>query len=43
MSLNQIRKAIGQVQQDVFIFTGDVKSNIRLLNENVTIEQVKSK
>ncbi|NLL26775.1 MAG: ABC transporter ATP-binding protein [Erysipelotrichia bacterium] len=41
MSLNQIRKAIGQVQQDVFIFTGDVKSNIRLLNENVTIEQVK--
>ena len=41
MSLNQIRNAIGQVQQDVFIFTGDVKSNIRLLNEDITIEQIK--
>jgi ATP-binding cassette subfamily B multidrug efflux pump len=41
MSLKQIRKAIGQVQQDVFIFTGDVKSNIRLLNEDITIDQIK--
>ncbi len=41
MSLNQIRNAIGQVQQDVFIFNGDVKSNIRLLNEDITIEQIK--
>lgn len=40
MSLKQIRKAIGQVQQDVFIFTGDVKSNIRLLNEEITIDQI---
>ncbi|MGI6510227.1 MAG: ABC transporter ATP-binding protein [Erysipelotrichaceae bacterium] len=40
MSLNQIRNAIGQVQQDVFIFTGDVKSNIRLLNEDITMEQI---
>ncbi len=41
MSLTQIRKAIGLVQQDVFIFTGDVKSNIRLLNENISLEQIK--
>ena len=36
-----MRKAIGQVQQDVFIFTGDVASNIRLLNEEITDEQIK--
>jgi ATP-binding cassette subfamily B multidrug efflux pump len=41
MSLKQIRNAIGQVQQDVFIFSGDVKSNIRLLNKDITIEQIK--
>ncbi len=41
MSLKQIRNAIGQVQQDVFIFTGDVKSNIRLLNEDITMDQIK--
>ena len=32
----------GQVQQDVFIFTGDVASNIRLLNEEITDEQIKN-
>lgn len=36
-----LRAAIGQVQQDVFIFTGDIKSNISLGNENITIEDVK--
>lgn len=36
----QIRKAIGQVQQDVFIFTGTIRSNIRLLDEGMTDEQV---
>ena len=30
-----------QVQQDVFIFTGDIKSNISLDNENISIEDVK--
>lgn len=35
-----LRSAIGQVQQDVFIFTGDVKSNISLRNENITIDKV---
>ncbi len=42
LSIHEIRKAIGQVQQDVFIFTGDVASNIRLLNEEITDEQIKS-
>ena len=36
MSREQIRSAIGQVQQDVFIFTGDVKHNIRLRDESIT-------
>ncbi len=41
LSTKQIRKAIGQVQQDVFVFTGDIKSNIRLMNDEITDEQVK--
>ncbi len=36
MSREQIRAAIGQVQQDVFIFTGDIKRNIRLRDEEIT-------
>ncbi len=36
-----LRGAIGQVQQDVFIFTGDIKSNISLRNEDISIEDVK--
>ena len=36
-----LRGAIGQVQQDVFIFTGDIKSNISLNNENISIEEIK--
>ncbi len=36
LSREQIRRAIGQVQQDVFIFTGDVKSNIRLRDESIS-------
>lgn len=34
-----LRKAIGQVQQDVFIFTGDVMSNIRLKSDNITEDE----
>ncbi len=41
MSTDELRSAIGQVQQDVFVFTGDVKSNIRLKNEEITDEAVK--
>lgn len=36
-----LRGAIGQVQQDVFIFTGDIKSNISLNNEAISIEEIK--
>ena len=41
MSTDELRSAIGQVQQDVFIFTGDVRSNIRLKNEAITDEAVR--
>lgn len=36
-----LRAAIGQVQQDVFIFTGDIKSNISLGNESISLEEIK--
>ncbi len=36
-----LRGAIGQVQQDVFLFTGDIKTNISLGNEEITLEDVK--
>ena len=36
-----LRSAIGQVQQDVFIFTGDIKSNISLNNEAISDEEVR--
>lgn len=36
-----LRAAIGQVQQDVFIFTGDIKSNISLGNEEISFAQIK--
>ena len=36
-----LRGAIGQVQQDVFIFTGDIKSNISLNNEAISLEEIK--
>ncbi len=40
MTRDQIRKSIGQVQQDVFIFTGDIKSNIRLRDEEISDEAI---
>ncbi len=41
ISKKQLRSAIGQMQQDVFIFEGDVEYNIRLHNEDITLEDVK--
>ena len=41
LSIAQIREAIGQMQQDVFIFTGDISSNIRLMNEEISDETIK--
>lgn len=42
MDTDQLRGAIGQVQQDVFLFTGDIRSNIRLKNENITDKDIES-
>ncbi len=42
LSISQIREAIGQMQQDVFIFTGDISSNIRLMNEDISDETIKA-
>ena len=41
MSREQIRRAVGQVQQDVFLFTGDIASNIRLRDETISDEAVR--
>lgn len=42
LSKKQLRSAIGQMQQDVFIFEGDVAYNIRLNDDNITDAQVKT-
>ncbi|MCI8483203.1 MAG: ABC transporter ATP-binding protein [Lachnospiraceae bacterium] len=36
-----LRRAIGQVQQDVFLFTGDIQGNISLNNEAISMEEIK--
>ena len=41
-SKKQLRSAIGQMQQDVFIFEGDVAYNIRLNDDDITDVQVKA-
>lgn len=41
LSKKQLRSAIGQMQQDVFIFEGDVAGNIRLNDNEITDEQIK--
>ena len=41
IDLDVLRGAIGQVQQDVFIFTGDIKSNISLNNEAISPDDVR--
>ena len=41
IDLDVLRGAIGQVQQDVFIFTGDIKSNISLNNESISPDDVR--
>ncbi len=39
-SLACLRKNIGQMQQDVFMFTGDIKSNIRLKETGISDELI---
>ncbi len=41
ISTDVLRAAIGQVQQDVFIFTGDIKSNISLRNDQISMDQIR--
>ena len=42
LSKKQLRSAIGQMQQDVFIFEGDVAYNIRLNDDAITDAQAKA-
>ncbi|MFZ5827300.1 MAG: ABC transporter ATP-binding protein [Bacillota bacterium] len=41
VSTAELRRAIGLVAQDVFLFTGDIKGNIRLGNEAISDERLK--
>ncbi len=41
LSKKQLRSAIGQMQQDVFIFEGDISYNVRLHNEEITDEEIR--
>ena len=42
LSKKQLRSAIGQMQQDVFIFEGTVESNIRLYDQDLSFEEIKA-
>jgi ATP-binding cassette subfamily B protein len=38
LDIPSLRRAVGQVQQDVFLFTGDIRGNIRLGNKEISDE-----
>ncbi len=40
IAIPSLRRMIGQVQQDVFLFTGDIKNNINLGNEDISDEAI---
>lgn len=40
LELSKLRSHIGQMLQDVFLFTGDIKSNIRLREDYITENQI---
>ena len=40
MKLRDLRRAIAVVMQEVFLFSGDIKSNISLSNKNISGEEV---
>lgn len=37
----ELRRIVGLVQQDVFLFSEDIKTNIRLGNENISDEEIR--
>ncbi len=41
LSQDELRSIMGQVQQDVLLLTGDINSNIRLYNEDITDEEIR--
>ena len=41
IKMNSLRKGIGQMLQDVFLFSGSIKSNITLHDESFTDEEIK--
>lgn len=41
IKIESLRKNIGQMLQDVFLFSGTIYSNIQMYDENVTMEDVK--
>lgn len=40
IKISSLRRNIGQMLQDVFLFSGDIKSNIRLQNQDITDEEI---
>jgi ATP-binding cassette subfamily B protein len=42
LALAELRKHIAVVLQDVFLFSGDIKGNINLGKEEITLEEIKS-
>ncbi len=40
ISIASLRKQIGQMLQDVFLFSGDIKTNIRLRNKEISDEEI---
>lgn len=41
IKIDSLRREIGQMPQDVFLFTGSIKSNIAFKDENITEEKIR--